>query len=101
WYELNGSGPAVMLLHGFTGSTKTWSPFVNQWKEAFQLLTIDLPGHGKTKTKTGRTMEACCAELKQLCDHLGIKAVHLVGYSMGGRMALSFAMMYPDMVESI
>lgn len=51
--------------------------------------------------EAGRTMEACCHELKQLCDHLGIADVCLVGYSMGGRTALSFAMLYPEMVSSL
>lgn len=101
WYDLNGNGPVVMLLHGFTGSSKTWSPFIEQWKKHFRLLTVDLPGHGNTKTKTGRSMEQCCEELKQLCDHLNIPTVHLVGYSMGGRTALSFAMLYPEMVSSL
>lgn len=101
WYELNGNGPVVMLLHGFTGSSKTWAPFIKKWEKNFRVLTVDLPGHGKTETKTGRSMEKCCDDLKQLCDHLDIKTIHLVGYSMGGRTALSFAMIYPEMVSSL
>lgn len=101
WYELNGNGPVVMLLHGFTGSTKTWHPFIDNWAQTFQVLTVDLPGHGKTETEAGRSMDSCCADLKQLCHHLNSATVHVIGYSMGGRLALTFAMMYPEMVTSL
>lgn len=101
WYEVHGEGAPVVLLHGFTGSTSTWSTFIANWKEHFQLITIDLPGHGKTVTKSPRTMEACCSDLKKLFQHLNFSEIHLIGYSMGGRTALSFAMFYPEWVASL
>src|SRR5690625_7193382 len=85
YYEISGEGPPIVLLHGFTGSHATWSAFVSKWKDDFQLITIDLPGHGKTIVKTPRTIESCCNDLKQLFDHLELKTFHLIGYSMGGR----------------
>ena len=100
-YEVNGQGPPIVLLHGFTGSQATWSTFVSKWKDKFQLITIDLPGHGQTVTGTTRTMETCSDDLRQLFDHLKLAPFHLVGYSMGGRVALSFAMLYPQCVSSL
>lgn len=101
WYEVHGKGEPVVLLHGFTGSTSTWSAFIANWKEHFQLITIDLPGHGKTTTQSPRTMEACCRDLKNLFQHLNLSQIHLLGYSMGGRTALSFAMFYPEWIASL
>lgn len=101
YYEIHGHGTPVVLLHGFTGSSDTWSTFVEKHDEGFQLITIDLPGHGKTKTNTPRTMETCCQDLDQLLEHLQLTDVHLVGYSMGGRTALSFAMAFPNKIRSL
>jgi len=101
WYEVYGEGVPVVLLHGFTGSTATWSEFIFNWKEQFQIIVVDLPGHGKTKTQSPRTLEACCADLNQLFTSLQLDSVHLVGYSMGGRTALSFAMLYPERIASL
>nr|WP_123056254.1 2-succinyl-6-hydroxy-2,4-cyclohexadiene-1-carboxylate synthase [Virgibacillus profundi] len=88
------------MLHGFTGTSSTWDNFIENWQEKLQIITVDLPGHGRTKTYP-KTMEECCEDLKDLFDYLGLGGFHLLGYSMGGRTALSFAMIYPQMVLSL
>lgn len=100
-YEISGEGPPVVLLHGFTGSQTTWSRIVAKLQTDFRLITIDLPGHGRTVTKRLRTMETCCSDLRQLFDYLNLNTFHLVGYSMGGRVALSFAVLYPQHLLSL
>lgn len=100
-YDLVGVGETVVLLHGFTGSMKTWEPFIEKWRREFSILTIDLPGHGETVVTTGRTMKQFADDLKTMLDRLKIRKCHLLGYSLGGRTALSFAMYYPEMVQSI
>ncbi|MGY0693217.1 2-succinyl-6-hydroxy-2,4-cyclohexadiene-1-carboxylate synthase [Virgibacillus sp. FSP13] len=101
WYERTGEGPPVVMLHGFTGSSQTWRKIVEAWQDTFELITIDLPGHGKTNTETPRTMEMCSQDIKKFLNHLRLTSVHLVGYSMGGRTALTFAMMFPSYVQSL
>lgn len=101
WCEVSGQGKPVVLLHGFTGSTATWSTLVPTLADRFQVITFDLPGHGKTKVDTAKTMLECCSDMKAILEQLGLRKIHLLGYSMGGRTALSFAMTYPDMVESL
>lgn len=101
YYEICGEGSPVLLLHGFTGTSATWSNVMVQLEDRFQLIMIDLPGHGRTKTDTPRTMDMCCYDIAQLLDRLNIANVHFLGYSMGGRTALSFAMLYPDKVRSL
>ena len=100
-YDLVGVGETIVLLHGFTGSMKTWEPFIEKWRKDFSILTIDLPGHGETTISSGRTMEQFANDLKTMLDRLKIAQCHLLGYSLGGRTALSFAMYYPEMVQSI
>ncbi|MFB4169252.1 2-succinyl-6-hydroxy-2,4-cyclohexadiene-1-carboxylate synthase [Virgibacillus sp. JSM 102003] len=102
WYEIDGEGEdTVVLLHGFTGTSATWTTFIKDWQDYYQIITIDLPGHGKTTLDTPRTMEECCSDIVHLFDHLKLEKVHLAGYSMGGRTALSIAMLYPARINSL
>lgn len=101
WYEESGDGIPLVMLHGFTGSSKTWDGFSKTRGQGFRIITVDLPGHGKTRTPNGLTMEQCCRELGDLFEALKLDRFHLLGYSMGGRTALSFVMMYPGAVESL
>src|SRR5699024_9432623 len=91
-YEIHGKGTPVVLLHSFTGSSSTWTLFISEDRQKFKLITIELPGHGKTISNTPRTMELLCSDLLKLLEHLKLSTFHLIGYSMGGRVALSFAM---------
>jgi len=49
-YEVVGSGEPLLLLHGFTGSMETWRSFVPSWSEKFQVILVDIVGHGKTES---------------------------------------------------
>lgn len=100
-YTVHGQGTPIVLLHGFTGRASTWNRLVERLQDKFKIITIDLPGHGHTSTETPRTMEHCCDDLMQLFKHLQLTSVHLIGYSMGGRTALSFAMIYPELIKTL
>lgn len=99
-YTSQGKGETLVLLHGFTGSSKTWEPFIGTWEKQYHLVTVDLPGHGKTTGNATLSMEDVCYHLQQLFDYLNIEKCHLIGYSMGGRTALSFAIWYPKYIAS-
>lgn len=100
-YRVAGEGVPIVLLHGFTGSMLTWQYFVEKWRNYFQVITIDLPGHGKTNTKQPKTMETFSTDLMKLLTKLNIDQAHFLGYSMGGRTALSFYHYYPEAVLSL
>lgn len=100
WYEVHGTGVPVVMLHGFTGSADTWRPFAANQEKQLQVIAIDLPGHGQTKAKV-RSMEECLYHLHKLIECLHLESFHLLGYSMGGRTALSFALTYPEKIRSL
>ncbi|MFG6117529.1 2-succinyl-6-hydroxy-2,4-cyclohexadiene-1-carboxylate synthase [Halobacillus sp. MO56] len=105
WVEVNGKGVPLVMLHGFTGTTRTWAKVTEALSELpIQLITIDLPGHGRTEYNNHRTlsMENVCEDLKILFEeNLKFSSIHLMGYSMGGRTALSFASFYPEFVDKL
>jgi len=100
-YTMDGHGETLVLLHGFTGSSTTWESYIKRWKKEFQVIAIDMPGHGKTVCQTPRSMEKFCEDVYHFLTHLQCEKIHLLGYSMGGRAALSFALLYPEHIRSL
>ncbi|WP_242310658.1 2-succinyl-6-hydroxy-2,4-cyclohexadiene-1-carboxylate synthase [Bacillus cereus group sp. BfR-BA-01331] len=103
-YEVTGSGEPLLLLHGFTGSMETWRSFVPSWSEQFQVILVDIVGHGKTESLEDVThydIQNVALQMKELLDHLHIENAHILGYSMGGRLAITMACLYPEYVRSL
>jgi len=82
------SDRAVVLLHGFTGDRSTWSPIAERLALRRRVVVPDLPGHGATVVSAVPDMDGTAALLGDGLDLLGVRAATLVGYSMGGRIAL-------------
>ncbi len=102
--RVEGEGEPVLLLHGFTGSLNTWNTFIQDYKHCFRFISLDLLGHGLTEAPTDRKryeMQQAAKDIKDLLISLNIESVHLIGYSMGGRLALGFAAYYPEFVQTL
>lgn len=105
-YEVNttGEGPPLLLLHGFTGSAESWNTFVPQWSQSYEVITIDLIGHGRTDAPhdpARYSMAHALDDLVALLHILNMPKITLLGYSMGGRLALSLAVDHPSLVEAL
>lgn len=100
-YRIDGRGEVLVLFHGFTSAQTTWDNIYDELITEYQVLTIDLPGHGETMVQDNKTMEEFSDDFNALLDSLKITKIHLLGYSMGGRAALSFANYYPEKINSL
>src|SRR5699024_5283755 len=100
-YSLEGEGKPLVLLHGFTGTKETWRQFIEFTKRTYRILTVDLPGHGQTVAKQKVTMEQFTEDLYELTRSVQFHTFHLLGYSLGGRSALSYALHYPETIRSL
>lgn len=99
-----GSGPPIVLLHGFTGSRENWRPAMVQLAKEYRVIAPDLLGHGESDAPTDPEryrIEHAAADLAGLIHALKIDRVHLLGYSMGGRLALFSALHNPDQIRSL
>ncbi|MGG1678031.1 2-succinyl-6-hydroxy-2,4-cyclohexadiene-1-carboxylate synthase [Neobacillus sp. NRS-1170] len=102
--EKSGSGFPLVLLHGFTGDSTTWTPFCECWGKHSNLIIPDIIGHGKTDSPENSNryqIEKAANDLKGILDNQGVQQVDLLGYSMGGRLALSFAFLFPERVRKL
>lgn len=96
-------GRTVLLVHGFSASLHTWEPWVRELSGAHRLVSIDLPGHGLTRTPVGYTpsMEAYADTVAQVIEELNLPSLTVVGSSMGGNVAWQLALRHPDKVEGL
>lgn len=103
-FEVTGSGPPLLLLHGFTGSLCTWAELAPALSERMTIVAVDLPGHGRSDApaRSGRYAQGqVSADLVELMDACGRRRFHLLGYSMGGRQALALAQGHPERIQSL
>lgn len=99
-----GSGEALVALHGFTGASSTWDSLTERLRENFRIISIDLPGHGGTimnHPHDAWSIEETAECIVKVLEEAGIDQFNLLGYSMGGRLALSIAVLYPGKVLSL
>jgi 2-succinyl-6-hydroxy-2,4-cyclohexadiene-1-carboxylate synthase len=102
--EQLGSGPPLVLLHGFTGSSETWAPHVAHIGRSFTTYSIDLIGHGRSDVPADPEryrMERCVDDLVALFDELGIASTALLGYSLGARVALNLVVAAPERIHTL
>lgn len=101
---VTGNGPPLLLLHGFTGTRRTWDGQLAAWRDAFRCVAVDLLGHGASEAPGDQEryrMERAVEDLRALLDAIGIRHAHVLGYSMGARVALHLALAAPDRVRGL
>ncbi len=104
YYELQGAGQPLVLLHGFTGSVENWTPHAAVFGQQYLTISIDLLGHGRTDAPTNvdrYSMEACANDIVEILQKYVSEPVNLLGYSMGGRLALYLAVKHPSWFRTV
>jgi pimeloyl-ACP methyl ester carboxylesterase len=99
-YCNNSNSPWVIFLHGIGGSIATWKKQIDAFKN-YNILLLDLPGHGKSETETDITVKSVNDSIKEVMDHLHISKADFVSLSLGTLVALHFAIKYPNRVKTI
>ncbi len=102
--EETGSGEALLLLHGFTGSCRSWDEFVPILARQYRVICVDLPGHGFTPAPADlkhAELVAVAADLAVLLEQRSASPAHILGYSMGARLALGLALTQPAAVRTL
>ncbi len=100
----SGTGPPVLLLHGFTGSTATWGPLRDSLDARFTIHAVDLPGHGRSGLRGDierHRLAGMAGDLATLLDALVLERCAVLGYSLGARLALRLALDFPPRVSAL
>jgi pimeloyl-ACP methyl ester carboxylesterase len=96
-------GPVVFLIHGSNASLHTWEPWVEALEAQYRLISFDLPGHGLTGATPADaySVPAMTRFTKEIADLFKIDRLILAGNSMGGAVAMQFALDYPVMADAL
>lgn len=102
YYETWGSGRPLVLLHGGLGSGEMFGPILPALTDRHQVIAPDLQGHGRTADiERPISLEAMGEDIAALIGHLGLEKPDVMGYSLGGGVALMTAARHPDLVRKL
>ncbi|MFN2173691.1 MAG: 2-succinyl-6-hydroxy-2,4-cyclohexadiene-1-carboxylate synthase [Candidatus Promineifilaceae bacterium] len=103
-FHRQGKGSPLVLLHGFTGCGQSWKNLDDSISSQVRCITLDLPGHGQTESSSKPeryAIERTAEDVIALADELDLERFSLLGYSMGGRLALYLAIHYPERINAL
>jgi pimeloyl-ACP methyl ester carboxylesterase len=101
-YLTAGQGPAVILLHGYTQTSRMWKPVIPLLAEKFRVIAPDLPGIGDSETPAdGLDMKTAAFRIHALAKSLGIEKASVVGHDIGLMVAYAYAAQFPSEVEKL
>tara|TARA_Y100000588_G_scaffold145922_1_gene159742 strand:+ start:2449 stop:3216 length:768 start_codon:yes stop_codon:yes gene_type:complete len=100
-YQQSGQGPHVVLIHGLFGSLENLNVIAKALSENYTVTNIDLRNHGKSFHSDSMNYTVMAADVLELLNHLNINKAHIVGHSMGGKVAMQLALSYPERVEKL
>ena len=102
YYEIYGNGEPLFLLHGYTLSSKSWLPFVEDFDEEYEVYLIDLTGHGKSEAfKEDLSIKSVAEDLNSLVQYLKLDKIKAIGFSFGGDVLYQLALINPSLIESM
>ena len=103
-YEVHGDGYPLVLAHGYTASMQMWADQIPAFAKKYRVVIYDSRGHGASDAPTDLSqydLWTCVEDQRALMDHLGIGEAYVGGLSMGGMIAMRFALKYPQRVRAL
>ena len=98
-FKDEGSGKAIVLLHGYLESLEIWGDFASILAKEYRVLSIDLLGHGESGNDgEANTMEKMAEAVKFILDELKVDKCHMIGHSMGGYVVMNFVEFFPNVL---
>lgn len=94
-------GVPLVVIHGLFGSADNWRSHVKAWQAVRRVIAVDLRNHGRSPHLAGMGYAEQAEDVVALLDRLGIEQAHLLGHSMGGKVVISVARLYPQRVASL
>lgn len=100
-YKSFGEGDPLLILHGFLGSLDNWQSIAKELAVNYQVFILDVRNHGKSFHDNKHDYISMVEDLHFYVNHLGFSKINLLGHSMGGKMAMLFALNYPLLVSHL
>jgi esterase len=101
FFRKYGNGPPLFILHGLYGSSDNWVTVAKNLSEKYTVYLPDQRNHGQSPHSDDHNYELMSEDLNELITELKIKRLFLVGHSMGGKVAVNFALKWPEKINSL
>ncbi|HWZ97263.1 MAG TPA: alpha/beta hydrolase [Candidatus Dormibacteraeota bacterium] len=102
YYEIHGQGQPLILIHGGLGSSSMFDAILPELSKGHKVIAVDLQAHGRTADiDRPLSYQAMADDIAELIHHLGMPAADVMGYSVGGEVALRTAIQHPDVVRKL
>lgn len=99
--DSGGEGVPLVVIHGLFGSADNWRSHLKAWETRRRVIALDLRNHGRSPHAEGMGYDAMAADVLAVLDRLDVPQAHLLGHSMGGKVAISLARLVPQRVASL
>lgn len=100
-YQTLGQGQPLILLHGLFGAGSNWGMVAKHFAQHYQVISVDLRNHGSSPHSTSQSYANMADDLLELCDALSLQDIHLLGHSLGGKVAMQFAVQHPGLLDKL
>jgi len=100
-YRVYGRGAPVLILHGLFGSNRNWSGIARELAEHYQAVTVDLRNHGDSGHAASMGYAEMADDIRGILQRCGLERAHLIGHSLGGKVAMAFALLQPACVDDL
>lgn len=102
YFERYGEGTPLFFLHGYTLSSNSWLPYVQDFDKEYEVYLIDLTGHGKSDIfKEDLSIKSVAEDLNALVQHLKLDKIQAIGFSFGGDVLYQLALLNPSLITSM
>lgn len=100
--QILGTGKPFLILHGFLGMSDNWKTLGLRWSEdGYEVHLLDLRNHGRSFHSDDFSYEVMAEDIERYCEEHNLPEIILLGHSMGGKVAMQFAVTYPDKVSKL
>lgn len=100
-YQQLGEGQPLLIIHGLFGSSDNWRSMARYFSKFFHVISLDLRNHGQSPHNDEHDFTLMAEDVLALCDSLDINKAHVLGHSLGGKVAMQFAALYPQRVDKL
>ncbi len=100
-HKVYGSGHPVIIMHGLFGSGDNWRTVARMMEDQYQCIVVDMRNHGRSPHDPVMNFQVMSEDIIELMEDLSLEKASLIGHSMGGKVAMQFALMHPDLVDKL
>lgn len=101
YYQSQGEGYPLLIIHGLFGSSDNWRSMAKYFSKWYQVISVDLRNHGRSFHSETQSFDDMADDIYQLCQKLAFPKIHVLGHSLGGKTAMKFAELYPEMLDKL